>query len=223
MQARADVSRAGVTSRAPVTRATVTRATATRATASRAPAATRTDVTRAAAGTVTSRAAKAAVTSRATGTAASRVAATTTATARAAGAAGTGSATGTPSRGRRERGGDAEPVITEDDVLIPIAGILDVLDNYGFVRTTGYLPGPDDVYVSLSQVRRHGLRKGDVIEGAVRQPREGERREKFNALVRLDKINGLDPEQSKTPARSSPSSSRCTRRSGSGWRPTRPT
>jgi transcription termination factor Rho len=101
-------------------------------------------------------------------------------------------------RGRRERGGDAEPVISEDDVLIPIAGILDVLDNYGFVRTTGYLPGPDDVYVSLSQVRRHGLRKGDVIEGAVRQPRDGERREKFNALVRLDKVNGLDPEQSKT-------------------------
>jgi transcription termination factor Rho len=100
---------------------------------------------------------------------------------------------------RRERGGggDAEPVITEDDVLIPIAGILDVLDNYGFVRTTGYLPGPNDVYVSLSQVRRHGLRKGDVIEGAIRQPREGERREKFNALVRLDKINGLEPEQAR--------------------------
>jgi transcription termination factor Rho len=98
---------------------------------------------------------------------------------------------------RRERGSDAEPVIAEDDVLIPIAGILDVLDNYGFVRTTGYLPGPNDVYVSLSQVRRHGLRKGDVIEGAIRQPREGERREKFNALVRLDKINGLDPEESR--------------------------
>jgi transcription termination factor Rho len=101
---------------------------------------------------------------------------------------------------RRERGGggnEAEPVISEDDVLIPIAGILDVLDNYGFVRTTGYLPGPNDVYVSLSQVRRYGLRKGDVIEGAIRQPREGERREKFNALVRLDKINGLDPEQAK--------------------------
>jgi transcription termination factor Rho len=101
-------------------------------------------------------------------------------------------------RRRGERGGsEAEPVITEDDVLIPIAGILDVLDNYAFIRTTGYLPGPNDVYVSLSQVRKHGLRKGDVIEGAVRQPREGERREKFNALVRLDKINGLDPEQSR--------------------------
>ena len=102
-------------------------------------------------------------------------------------------------RGRRERGtqGEPEPVIAEDDVLIPIAGILDVLDNYGFIRTTGYLPGSNDVYVSLSQVRRYGLRKGDVIEGAVRQPRDGERREKFNALVRLDKINGLDPEQSR--------------------------
>ena len=100
-------------------------------------------------------------------------------------------------RRRGDRSGDAEPVITEDDVLIPIAGILDVLDNYAFIRTTGYLPGPNDVYVSLSQVRRHGLRKGDVIEGAVRQPREGERREKFNALVRLDKINGLDPEASR--------------------------
>jgi transcription termination factor Rho len=99
---------------------------------------------------------------------------------------------------RRDRQADPEPVITEDDVLIPIAGILDVLESqgYAFVRTTGYLPGPNDVYVSLSQVRKHGLRKGDVIEGAVRQPREGERREKFNALVRLDKVNGLDPEQS---------------------------
>jgi transcription termination factor Rho len=100
-------------------------------------------------------------------------------------------------RQRRERPGESEPVIAEDEVLIPIAGILDVLDNYAFVRTTGYLPGPNDVYVSLSQVRRHGLRKGDVIEGAVRQPREGERREKFNALVRLDKVNGLDPEQAR--------------------------
>jgi transcription termination factor Rho len=103
-------------------------------------------------------------------------------------------------RNRNRRRGertDNEPVITEDDVLIPIAGILDVLDNYAFIRTTGYLPGPNDVYVSLSQVRKHGLRKGDVIEGAVRQPREGERREKFNALVRLDKVNGLDPEASR--------------------------
>jgi transcription termination factor Rho len=99
---------------------------------------------------------------------------------------------------RRDRQAEPEPVISEDDVLVPIAGILDVLEaqGYAFVRTTGYLPGPNDVYVSLSQVRKHGLRKGDVIEGAVRQARDGERREKFNALVRLDKVNGLDPEKS---------------------------
>jgi transcription termination factor Rho len=99
-------------------------------------------------------------------------------------------------RRRGERQPEPEPMVADDDVLIPIAGILDVLDNYAFVRTTGYLPGTNDVYVSLSQVRRHGLRKGDVIEGAVRQPRDGERKEKFNALVRLDKVNGLDPELS---------------------------
>jgi transcription termination factor Rho len=99
---------------------------------------------------------------------------------------------------RRDRQAEPEMVISEDDVLIPIAGILDVLDaqGYAFVRTTGYLPGSNDVYVSLSQVRKNGLRKGDVIEGAVRQPHDGERREKFNALVRLDKVNGLDPEKS---------------------------
>jgi transcription termination factor Rho len=106
-------------------------------------------------------------------------------------------------RGRGRRGrefegqqqSNAEPQFAEDDVLIPIAGILDVLDSYAFVRTTGYMPGSNDVYVSLAQVRRYGLRKGDAIVGAVRQPREGERREKFNALVRLDSINGLAPDQ----------------------------
>jgi transcription termination factor Rho len=92
---------------------------------------------------------------------------------------------------------DAEPVIAEDDVLIPIAGIVDILDNYAFVRTEGYLPSPNDIYVSLAQVRRYGLRKGDAVTGAVRQPREGERREKFNALVRLDTVNGTDPEKAK--------------------------
>jgi transcription termination factor Rho len=96
--------------------------------------------------------------------------------------------------GGRDRFGEAEPVIAEDDVLVPIAGILDILDNYAFVRTSGYLPGPNDIYVSLAQVRRHGLRKGDAVTGVVRQPREGERREKFNALVRLDTVNGVDPD-----------------------------
>ncbi|GGT35791.1 transcription termination factor Rho [Streptomyces chromofuscus] len=96
-------------------------------------------------------------------------------------------------RGRDEMGG-GEPQIAEDDVLIPVAGILDILDNYAFIRTSGYLPGPNDVYVSLAQVRKNGLRKGDHITGAVRQPKEGERREKFNALVRLDSVNGMAPE-----------------------------
>ncbi|CAM5582577.1 transcription termination factor Rho [Streptomyces fumanus] len=98
-------------------------------------------------------------------------------------------------RGRRGRDDiAAEPQINEDDVLIPVAGILDILDNYAFIRTSGYLPGPNDVYVSLAQVRKNGLRKGDHITGAVRQPKEGERREKFNALVRLDSVNGMAPE-----------------------------
>lgn len=98
-------------------------------------------------------------------------------------------------RGRDEMGASSsEPQIAEDDVLIPVAGILDILDNYAFIRTSGYLPGPNDVYVSLAQVRKNGLRKGDHITGAVRQPKEGERREKFNALVRLDSVNGMAPE-----------------------------
>ncbi|RBY87232.1 transcription termination factor Rho [Blastococcus sp. TBT05-19] len=97
----------------------------------------------------------------------------------------------------RERFDQGEPTVSEDDVLLPVAGILDVLENYAFVRTSGYLTGPNDVYVSLSQVRRYGLRRGDAITGAVRQPREGERKDKYNALVRLDTVNGLDPEQAR--------------------------
>ena len=108
---------------------------------------------------------------------------------------------GNNSRGnnRNDRGNDRydEPQVSEDDVLVPIAGILDILDNYAFVRTSGYLTGSNDVYVSLSQVRKYSLRRGDAITGAVKAPREGERREKFNALVRLDSINGLEPEQAK--------------------------
>ncbi|MFE5852230.1 transcription termination factor Rho [Streptomyces sp. NPDC056500] len=99
-------------------------------------------------------------------------------------------------RGRRGREEFVtnEPQVADDDVLIPVAGILDILDNYAFIRTSGYLPGPNDVYVSLAQVRKNGLRKGDHVTGAVRQPKEGERREKFNALVRLDSVNGMAPE-----------------------------
>ncbi|MFE9805438.1 transcription termination factor Rho [Streptomyces sp. NPDC005548] len=97
-------------------------------------------------------------------------------------------------RGRRGRDEIAEPQVADDDVLIPVAGILDILDNYAFIRTSGYLPGPNDVYVSLAQVRKNGLRKGDHVTGAVRQPKDGERREKFNALVRLDSANGMAAE-----------------------------
>ena len=101
---------------------------------------------------------------------------------------------------RRNRGGGGggnlerydEPVISEDDVLVPARGILDVLDNYAFVRTNGYLPGPDDAYVSLSMVKKLGLRKGDLVTGVIRTPREGERKEKFNPMVRIDTINGAD-------------------------------
>ncbi|GAA4288491.1 transcription termination factor Rho [Georgenia daeguensis] len=107
--------------------------------------------------------------------------------------------------GRGGRGSDFafdEPVeVSEDDVLLPVAGILDVLDNYAFVRTSGYLPGANDVYVTLGQVKKNGLRRGDAITGAVRQPREGEQqtgqRQKFNALVRLDTVNGMSVEQAR--------------------------
>jgi len=111
---------------------------------------------------------------------------------------------------------DYEVELTEDDILLPVAGILDVLDNYAFVRTSGYLPGPNDVYVSLSFVRKLGLRKGDAVIGSVRQPREGERREKFNPLVKVDSVNGYDLETIKN----RPEFSKLTplyRRSGSSW------
>jgi transcription termination factor Rho len=101
-------------------------------------------------------------------------------------------------RDKRRDGNDAEPQVSEDDVLIPAAGILDLLDNYAFVRTTGYLPGPNDVYVAMSMVRKYGLRKGDAITGAVRQQTgDGERREKFNPMVRIDTVNGVEPEASR--------------------------
>ncbi len=106
-------------------------------------------------------------------------------------------------RRRRERGGEGggggggerETELRDDDVVQPVAGILDVLDNYAFVRTSGYLPGSNDVYVSMNMVRKNGLRRGDAITGAVRVPKEGEGggqnpRQKFNPLVRLDTVNG---------------------------------
>ncbi|USX47585.1 transcription termination factor Rho [Dietzia kunjamensis] len=120
-----------------------------------------------------------------------------------------GGGRGRRSRRRRERnrgGGrpsDGDTEVREDDVLQPVAGILDVLDNYAFVRTSGYLAGSNDVYVSMNMIRRHGLRRGDAITGAVKMPRDGQNdgqggggqgggknRQKFNPLVRIDTVNG---------------------------------
>jgi transcription termination factor Rho len=120
-------------------------------------------------------------------------------------------------RNERRRGRNAGPEVdetevTEDDVLLPVAGILDVLENYAFIRTSGYLPGPNDVYVPLTQVKKYGLRKGDAVVGAIRAPRDGEEnqgggaqgggrhgsnRQKFNALVRVTSVNGKSPEEMK--------------------------
>jgi transcription termination factor Rho len=102
-------------------------------------------------------------------------------------------------RDRHDRGGreDREPVIGEDDVLVPVGGLVDILENYSFIRTAGYLPGPNDVYVSQGQVRKYGLRKGDVVTGQVRQAREGEQKQKYNPLITLETVNGVPVEDAK--------------------------
>ena len=98
--------------------------------------------------------------------------------------------------GRDREGREGRPARGGEDNLAPIAGILDIQENHAFVRTSGYLPGPNDVYVTLGNVRRWGLRAGDAVAGAVRLPREGERqRQKYNALVRVDSVNGMTVEQ----------------------------
>ena len=81
--------------------------------------------------------------------------------------------------------------------MVPVAGIIDVLDSYAFVRTSGYLPGPNDVYVSMGQVKKYGLRKGDAVHGSIRPPREGDhrnQRQKFVPLQAIDTINGMSVE-----------------------------
>jgi len=122
---------------------------------------------------------------------------------------GRGARRGRRFRDRRRRGerpageGGGETELREDDVVQPVAGILDVLDNYAFVRTSGYLAGPNDVYVSMNMVRKNGLRRGDAVTGAVRVAREGDsggnqnQRQKFNPLVRLDSVNGGPVEAAK--------------------------
>ena len=85
---------------------------------------------------------------------------------------------------QRERRPEAPPVNK--------TGILDVLpDGFGFLRTHGFVQSEDDVYVSLSQIRRFGLRRGDEIAGQVREPKDNE---KYNALLKIDTVNGVDPE-----------------------------
>jgi transcription termination factor Rho len=74
-------------------------------------------------------------------------------------------------------------------------GVLDIVDeNIGFLRSEHYLPGPEDVYVSQSQIRRFGLRTGDMVIGQVRPPKDSE---KYFGLLRVEAINGLDPEAAK--------------------------
>jgi transcription termination factor Rho len=102
---------------------------------------------------------------------------------------------------KRGRGRDDDfDGVSDDDVLIPVAGILDILDNYAFVRTAGYLASPADVYVALGQVKKYNLRKGDAIVGAIRQPRDNDfqNRQKYNALATIDFVNGAAPEEAVT-------------------------
>ena len=84
----------------------------------------------------------------------------------------------------------------DDRPEVSRTGTLDIRsqDGYGFLRVNGYLPGPEDVYVPLSMIRRMGLRRGDEIEGTVKLPRDSE---KYAALTRVDKVNELDPEEAR--------------------------
>ncbi|MEP7059961.1 MAG: transcription termination factor Rho [Actinomycetota bacterium] len=100
-------------------------------------------------------------------------------------------------RAREERQQREELERAEEMLNAPTAtGLLDILpEGYGFLRTSGYLPGPEDIYVSLSQVRRYALRKGDVVVGKVRRPRDNE---KYWALLEVETVSDLDPEAAKS-------------------------
>ncbi|NND12949.1 MAG: transcription termination factor Rho, partial [Acidimicrobiia bacterium] len=109
------------------------------------------------------------------------------------GSSGGGGGGGNNRRKRRGRNEPREPVDESD--LEEREGLLDILpEGYGFLRTTGYLPGDNDVYVAANQVRKFGLRKGDLISGPIRKPRS---QEKFPALVRVVAVNGIDPEEAR--------------------------
>ncbi|NEG70305.1 transcription termination factor Rho [Bifidobacterium sp. BRDM6] len=101
---------------------------------------------------------------------------------------------------RRERNNDRNERDRRDEAedLVPVAGIVDVLDSYAFIRTSGYLPGPNDVYVSMGQIKKYGLRKGDAVHGSIKPPHEGDRRnqrQKFVPLQSIDSINGMSVEE----------------------------
>ncbi len=99
---------------------------------------------------------------------------------------------GVPHYMREERWEDLEDIDDSDAEVR--TGILDLLpEGYGFLRTSGYLPGDKDVYVSVSQVRRFKLRKGDEVTGSVRSPKESE---KYQALLKIHTVNGVDLETS---------------------------
>ncbi|WP_207023639.1 transcription termination factor Rho [Phycicoccus sp. DTK01] len=113
-----------------------------------------------------------------------------------------------PGDAPEQRSEAGEPQIHDDDVLVPVAGILDILDSYAFVRTTGYLPGSSDVYVPMQMVKRYGLRKGDAVTGSIKAVREGEEaqqhtvggrnnRQKYTPLARLDTVNAMTPEDAR--------------------------
>ena len=89
--------------------------------------------------------------------------------------------------------------VRDGEELTPMGGLVDLQDNYAFIRTSGYLPGKADVYVSANQIRTYGLRKGDAITGTVRAPRPGERgqRQKFSQLASVETINGQTVEEAR--------------------------
>ena len=124
--------------------------------------------------------------------------------------------------GQNQQGGQGsqdDNEVREGDELMTIAGILDIRDNHAYVRTTGYLPGPSDVHVTMNQVRKYGLRKGDAVTGQVKAPREGEEQHveqvqhhgggrnrrgkggqnqgKFAALVQVDTVSGMPVERAR--------------------------
>jgi transcription termination factor Rho len=79
------------------------------------------------------------------------------------------------------------------EIVLPVTGILDLQENSAFLRTDGYLPGPNDVHVAMQLVRKHRLRAGDELRGAKRPPGQSGQRQKYDTLVRLDAVNGRDP------------------------------